>query len=194
MAMSLAAQTQAFTNREWKPGTPGITINPAVHYDEAVGAFKVQKGNNDTTLVITDDQPGVGGNPFQLHGEVKYEGTNDKAYLEMFSRVGGAKLSSQTQGNQTVMTKLMGGWRDFVLQVTLTGSSVPANQIELNAVLPDGGTVWLRNLRLEPLTGKQSATLSIILGSAAFLLSIMLWFIWRAGKKQRAAELKASKK
>lgn len=191
----LTAAEPTFPNRDWKPGAPGITVGPTARYDEAVGAFEVKRGDSDTVVVIIDDQSGVGGASFQLHGEVKYEGVGDKGYLEMFTRVGGAKLSSQTQGDQTVLTKLLGGWRNFVLRVTLAGSSVPAKQIELNAVLPDGGTIWLRNLRLEPLTvEKQSATLSIVLGSTAFLLSILLWFIWRAGKKQRAAEMRAKKK
>jgi hypothetical protein len=195
LTASLAAQAPAFPKRDLKPGLPGITVGPTTHYDETVGAFAVKRGGNDTAVVFIDEQPGVGGNSFQLHGEVKYEGVGDKGYLEMLTRVGGAKLSSQTQGDQTVMTKLMGSWRNFILRVTLAGSNVPAKQVELNAVLPDGGMVWLRNLRLEPLTTEtQSATLSIILGSTAFLLSILLWFIWRAGKKQRAAELKAQKK
>lgn len=191
----LAAAEPAVPSRDLKPGAPGLTVGPTARYDESVGAFKVTRGDNDTAVVFTDEQPGVGGNSFQLHGEVKYEGVGDKGYLEMVTRVGGAKLSSQTQGDQTVMTKIMGSWRNFILPVTLAGSNVPAKQVELNAVLPDGGTVWLRNLRLEPLTTeKPSATLSIVLGSTAFLLSILLWFIWRANKKQRAAKLKAMKK
>lgn len=195
LTASLAAQAPPFSKRDLKPGAPGISLGPTSHYDESAGAFKVNRGTTDTTIVLTDDQPGVNGASFQLHGAVKYEGTGDKAYLEMLTRVGAAKLTSQTQGDQTIMSKFLGGWRNFTLRVTLTGSSVPAKQIILNAVLPDGGTIWLRNLRMEPLTTeKQSATLSIILGSSAFLLSILLWFIWRAGKKQRAAELKAIKK
>lgn len=193
-ALPTAAEP-SFQGRALKPGLPGITAGPTTSYDETASAFVVIRGEKDNAVVFTDDQPGIGGNSFQLHGEVKYEGVGEKGYLEMLSRVGVAKLSSQTQGDQTVMTKLLGGWRNFILRVTLTGSSTPVKQVELSAVLPDGGTVRLRNLRLEPLTTeKQSATLSIILGSTAFLLSVLLWFIWRAGKKQRAAELKAAKR
>ena len=146
----LAAAEPAFPNRDLKPGAAGLTVGPTARYDESVGAFAVTRGDNDTAVVFTDEQPGVGGNSFQLHGEVKYEGVGDKGYLEMLTRVGGAKLSSQTQGDQTVMTKIMGSWRNFILRVTLAGSNVPAKQVELNAVLPDGGTVWLRK---RPQTG-----------------------------------------
>lgn len=194
LTSSLAAQAPAFVKRDLKPGAPGISLGPTAHYDASASSFKVTRGTTDTAIVIMDDQPNANGTSFQLHGEVKYEGTGDKAYLEMLTRVGATKLTSQTQGDQTVLSKFLGGWRNFIMRVTLTGSTTPAKQITVNAVLPDGGTIWLRNLRLEPLTTeKQSATLSIVLGSSAFLLSILLWFIWRAGKKQRAAELKANK-
>ena len=160
----LAAAEPAFPNRDLKPGAAGLTVGPTARYDESVGAFAVTRGDNDTAVVFTDEQPGVGGNSFQLHGEVKYEGVGDKGYLEMLTRVGGAKLSSQTQGDQTVMTKIMGSWRNFILRVTLAGSNVPAKQVELNAVLPeasqglgeghaipeDGSDGWPHALQTQP--------------------------------------------
>jgi hypothetical protein len=48
------------------------------------------------------------------------------------------------------MQRLQGNsaWREFILPFNTAGLSASPGRLEFNVVLPDGGIVWLRNLRV----------------------------------------------
>jgi len=77
--------------------------------------------------------------------------------------------------------------------MNMMGSSTPVKQIEMNVVLPDGGKVWLRNLRLEPMDFGASGLpymLIVIAASVGTAASVVL-LVWRNNRRRsRETEIK----
>ena len=153
MTSYLNAAAPAFPNRPWKADTPGLTLLKDASYDNATATIEVIAGDRALTPLIIDAQPQVGSHSYALRGEVKYEEVGGTGYLETWTSVGGGKAFSRSLGEQGPMGKLTGSstWREFMLPMNMMGSSEPVKQIEMNVVLPNGGKVWLRNLRLDPM-------------------------------------------
>lgn len=78
-----------------------------------------------------------------------------------------------------------------MLPMNLMGATTPVTQIEMNVVLPDGGTVRLRNLRLEPMEFGlgQSYAVTLLAASAALAVAV-IWFLWRGRNRRSEDELK----
>ena len=107
--------------------------------------------------VIRDLQPGLEIAPYFLRGEVRHEDVGGTGFLEMWNvfppkRQGQPepRYFSRGLGEFGPMQKLEGtsAWREFMLPFRTSGVSSEPVRLEFNVVLPNGGTVWLRNLRL----------------------------------------------
>ena len=192
MAASIAAAEPAFSNREWKPGTPDLTVATTARYDDSASAFEVKAGEKTVVPVIVDSKPAVGTHSYALMGEVKHEGVGGTGFLETWTSLGGNKAFSRTLGDYGPMAKLTGNstWRDFILPMNLMGATTPVTQIEMNVVLPDGGTVWLRNLRLEPMDFGSGQSYTTLLVASAVLAVAVLWFVWRSRNRRSEDEIK----
>lgn len=106
-----------------------------------------------TLPVTVIEDPGIGGTGYAVRGEVSYEDVAGTGYLEMWSYFAdGGAYFSRTLAAQGPMAALMGDspGRDFELPLFLNGAA-PPERLEINVVLPLGGTVTLGPLTLESL-------------------------------------------
>lgn len=82
------------------------------------------------------------------------------AYLEMWSVFpDGGRYFSRTLGAEGPTAAMVGesDWRRFELPFFLEGATSTPSQLELNAVLPSGGRVWVGPLRLMALEDAASS-------------------------------------
>lgn len=190
MTPHLPAAEPAFPTRPWKTGTPGVTLLKEAHHDNATGTIEVTAGEQALIPLVIDAQPQVGTQSYALRGEVKYEQVGGTGFLETWTTVGGNKSFSRSLAEQGPMAKLTGSsaWRDFALPMNMTGSSEPVQQIEMNVMLPDGGKVWLRHLRLEPMQlGPPTLFPSLMPAGLLLAAIIAAALIWR-NKRRRSSE------
>jgi hypothetical protein len=141
--------------RPWTADTPGVDF--ANKQPEASGIIQVTAGEVAVVPVLRDTQPGLKRAPYILRGEVKYDKVGGTGFLEMWNvfppRQAGKpeeRYFSRALGEFGPMQRLQGSsaWREFILPFNTQGAGAAPVSLELNVVLPDGGTVWLRNLRL----------------------------------------------
>lgn len=142
-ALSQADQTRA-GSIENLPGREGVLKieNPGLQPLSA------------TVLVI--GAPGIREKFHVLSGEVRCEGVEGGAYLEMWSHFGGDEAYfTRTLGEAGPMGRLTGSadWRAFWLPFNAEGARGHPSKLVLNVVLPSKGTVWLGT----PLTLRQEA-------------------------------------
>lgn len=104
-----------------------------------------------TEQVWVVEAPVVDGDQYAITGSVAYENVEGDAFLEMWSEFpDGSRYFSRTLDERGPMAKLAGSSpaRPFVLPFFLTPESPRPVRLELNVVLPAGGRVTLRDLRL----------------------------------------------
>jgi len=118
--------------------------------------------NTNTTplhvRIMDIQQPPITGMAYGLTGEVKCEGIQGDAYLEMWNCFAPAKEGSQESRYFTrtlgavsqPMGKLTGtvDWRAFSLPFDRTGANSSPTRLELNLFLPAQGTVYLGVVKL----------------------------------------------
>jgi hypothetical protein len=104
-----------------------------------------------TFPLATIRAPEVSGDGYAIVGDIRYERVSEPAYLEMWSVFpDGGRYFSRTLGTEGPMAALVGdsGWRRFELPFYLEGATSTPSHLELNAVLPSTGRVWVGPLRL----------------------------------------------
>lgn len=103
-------------------------------------------GGQFTVLSIANPQ--VTADLFALHGQVKYDGVEGQAYLEMLAHTPDGSYFSRTVAPDGPLRSLGGSsdWRRFVLPFNLTGGELV--RIDLSVVLPGRGNVSLGPVRL----------------------------------------------
>jgi hypothetical protein len=119
----------------------------------------------DNRLVVTSDggsvpvaviEPvGIGGTGYEVRGRVSYEGVTGTGYLEMWSYFSdGGAYFTRTLDTEGPLQALRGdsAERDYELPFYLNGAPSP-DRLEINVVLPEGGTVTLGPLELVSLDG-----------------------------------------
>ncbi|WP_395745986.1 hypothetical protein [Prosthecobacter sp.] len=190
MIAHVSAAEPASPQRLWKPDTPGLTLEKAAHYDAPTGTFEITASDEALQRLFVDTQPKVGAHSYALRGEVKYEQVGGTGFLETWTSLDENKAFSRTLGEQGPMGKLTGtsAWREFVLPMNLMGSSTPVKQIEMNVVLPDGGKVWLRNLRIETMNfAPAKSSWALLVSVAAGVGVIIALLVWRS-RRRHASE------
>ena len=191
MTSYMNAAAPAFPIRPWKADTPGLTVSKYASYDNATDVIEVTASDTALIPVFVDAQPNVGTHSYALMGEVKYEKVGGTGFLETWASIGAGKAFSRSLADYGPMGKLMGtsAWREFMLPMNMMGSSEPVKQIEMNVALPDGGKVWLRNLRLEPMdfgaSGFPFMTIALVASVGAVAIVVLL--VWRS-KRRRSSE------
>jgi|GEM_PF-1526472 len=195
MTSYLNAAAPAFPNRPWKADTPGLTVLKDASYDNTTTTIEVTASDKAVIPVFIDAEPNVGTHSYALMGEVKYEKVGGTGFLETWTSIGANKAFSRSLDEYGPMAQLTGtnAWREFMLPMNMMGSSTPVKQIEMNVVLPDGGKVWLRNLRLEPMDFSASGLpymLIVIAASVGTAASVVL-LVWRNNRRRsRETEIK----
>jgi hypothetical protein len=192
------ASAQA-SSRDWCPATPGLEIQNTAKWDAAEGTFEINAGGDAVVPVLKDTKPDLSPVPYQVTGEVRYENVGT-GFLEMWSHfppiqpgLPGGSYFSRTLGEMGPMQKLEGssGWRSFLLPFDPAGASGPPTRLELNIVLPDGGTVWLRKVRLlttdrndwsnPAIAGRTIGLIGGVAGATIGILSSLIGFCLRKG-------------
>ncbi|MEM7602453.1 MAG: hypothetical protein AAF357_13670 [Verrucomicrobiota bacterium] len=128
----------------------------------------VSTGEEDgLTPLFEIEDPSVTGESYAIMGELSCRGVEKKGYLEMWNHLPlkageseiGVSFFSRTLGTSGPMKSLFGDedWRPFVLPANINdGSGRKPLKLTINAMLPGGGTVELRNLKLRPSLGTAS--------------------------------------
>jgi hypothetical protein len=97
------------------------------------------------------EQPPLDRKRWAIQGRIRYEGVAAPGYLELWNFFGdGSRYFSRTLAESGPMGQIAGRseWRAVLLPFDATQATAPLVQLELNAVLPGGGTVEIEPLRL----------------------------------------------
>lgn len=199
LLLSLALVTSATAAesspaRVLKPGTPGIQPGRAT-FDESTGTFLIRAEGKNAVPVLKDTQPQLSLQRYAVVGEVRYEKVGGNGYLELWNVFPPAKPGlpegqyfTRTMDVSGPMAMLQGdnGWRPFVLPFDPAGAAKPPVRLELNVVLPEGGTVWLRNVRLVPafagVPWSRAAVVGTVGGCLLGLLAVIVTLCVKMGK------------
>lgn len=101
--------------------------------------------------LFTIEKPSITQTAYGIVGQVRCEGVEGTAYLEMWSHFpGGGAYFSRTLGESGPMAALTGtsGWRPFVLPFFNSEGNPPPERLVINVFLPARGGVHLSSLRL----------------------------------------------
>ena len=147
---------------------PLLNGHPLVQMADGVGLtddhslLTIRATENRKVPIFVIQKPEVSKTGYMLKGEVRHENVGGEGMLEMWNFfpmhdddgnvVEGREgyFFSRTAGEYGPMQKLNGtsGWRPFILPFNPGNLGHPPKRLEVNALLPDGGTVMLRNLEL----------------------------------------------
>jgi hypothetical protein len=112
--------------------------------------LKIESRQGLTATVLTIDRPQISGPRYTLTGQVRYEGIEGTAYLELWNHFpDGSHYFSRTLGDAGPMMKLQGtsSWRAFTLPFDATGAP-PPQKLVFNVILPGRGVVYLGPMEL----------------------------------------------
>lgn len=179
----LATPAMAREGIDWTSTSPasGQVVGHEVRVEEA-----------GTHHLLTIAAPDIRGSSYSVDGSVRFENVGGAGYLEMWSFFAdGSSYYSRTLADQGPMAALSGSsrGRSFELLFELNGSP-PPERIEINVVLPEGGTVWVGPLGLTGFgastdwwTDRQSGMIGAIGGTLAGLFGAIVGIL--AGRRRR---------
>lgn len=104
-----------------------------------------------TVALASWEQPGISETRFALAARIRCQGVGKPGHLELWTVLGdGRRFFSRTLAESGPMGRLIGDqpWRDILLPADASGTDARPAKLELNLVLPDGGTVELGPLQL----------------------------------------------
>jgi hypothetical protein len=179
------------------PAAPALAASDGVDWTITTPASgqvigdEVRVDGEGTHHLIRIAPPDIRGDTYAINGSVRFENVGDAAYLEMWSYFAdGGAYYSRTLDGQGPMAVLSGDsdGRAFELPFALNGSEAPT-AVEVNVVLPQGGTVWVGPLDLVGFgastpwwTERQAALIGSIGGILAGLSGALLGVL--AGRRK----------
>src|SRR5262249_55137715 len=151
---SVASAADTLREFTWgqRPGVPGAEVL-APGQGAPYAQLKVDHRDRvpRTVRLLTVERPPITSPRYALVGDVRYEGVQGPAYLEMWNVFpDGSRYFSRTLGSSGPMGTLTGssGWRPFVLPFLNRDGAPPPAALEVNLVLAGPGTVHLSPIRL----------------------------------------------
>ena len=105
----------------------------------------------ESIQVLNLNEPEVGPPAYAITGEVSYEEVGRQGYLEMWSYFPDASMHfTKTLAETGPMAQFTGSsdWRPFTLPFTPARDSERPERLLFLVILPEGGTVYLRNVKL----------------------------------------------
>jgi hypothetical protein len=134
-----AASVEWTATRPLSGAVNGGTVE--IRATEAGGSFPL----------VSIDRPAVGNVGYVLSGDVRYRGVHPAGFIQMWSVFpDGSRYFSKTLARQGPQASLEGdaGSRPFEVPFRLADGSPPPTRLDVEIVLPGGGTVWVGPLRL----------------------------------------------
>lgn len=113
--------------------------------------LRIVAAGSTTIALGTWEQPGISEARFALAARIRCQGVGSPGHLELWTVLGdGRRFFSRTLAESGPMGRLSGDqpWRDILLPADATGADARPAKLELNLVLPAGGTVELGPLQL----------------------------------------------
>jgi hypothetical protein len=112
-------------------------------------ALEVPATGGRVPLAVVEE-PGIGGEGYEVRGQIRYQGVPGQGFVEMWSVFAdGGRYFSRTLDVTGPLAAVSGSsdWREFELPFYLNGAA-PPDRLELNLVLPSGGSVQIGPLEL----------------------------------------------
>ena len=126
---------------------PGLALG--AEEDPGERTFEVRGPATQQIAVV--ESPAIAGDHYAITGTVAYEGVEGEGYLEMWSQFpDGSRYFSRTLAPTGPLGRVSGSSaeRSFALPFFLLPNSPRPVRLEVNVVLPAGGRVTVRGLRL----------------------------------------------
>ena len=155
----------------------------------------IEDGAKKPVSIKVWETPPITESRYLIAGEVKYEDAS--GYLEMWNTFTEGRYFSRTLGEVGLMARLSGtsDWRRFMLPFNADPGTVP-DRLEINVVLPGGGKVQLRDVKLyqtdvplQKASPKEAFNAVPLLGGAVIGAAIVFWIL-SARKKRAIKELR----
>jgi len=108
-------------------------------------------GRPGVKRLLTIEAPKIAADAYALRGQVRHQGVQGRAYLEMWSVFpDGGRYFTRTQASQGPMAALAGDgeWRAVVLPFSNKPGGPPPAKLLLNLAMPGEGRVWLGTFEL----------------------------------------------
>lgn len=159
------------------------------------GAVEVDGGSGGEFVLVELQDPPVGGDGFEITGQVRYEGVVGTGYLQMWSTFAdGGRYFSRTLADTGPLAAISGDsdWREFSLPFYLNGAE-PPERLEVGVVLPGAGTVRVSSLSLGAIGGgnagwwsdRAAGFIGAIGGSAMGILGAAVGALSSRGRARR---------
>lgn len=171
------------------------TVTPPAAGEVVGDEVRIEGPGTHHLLTIVD--PDISGDSYAIAGVVRFENVGGTGYLEMWSRFAdGGAYFSRTLDTQGPLAALTGDSEDrpFELPFFLNGAAGP-QRLEINLVLPVGGTVWIGPLDLVgfgPSTDwwseRDAAAIGTIGGALAGLVGTVIGILGGRRRSRRVVE------
>ncbi len=175
----------------------GIDWSETAPLSGVVEGAEVRIEGPGTHPLIEIAVPAVAGDSYSVGATVRYENVVGDGYLEMWSYFeDGVEYFSRTLADEGPAAKLTGDSTGRTVEAPffLNGASGP-ERVEINLVLPDGGTVWVGPLALEGFGGpapwfteQQSAWVGATAGVLAGLAGAAIGILAGRRRSRRLVE------
>jgi len=142
--------TFAWSERGDDLARAGILVRPGTPEAPFEQAVISSGGGSRTFTLLTLRDPGIRRSRYAIRGRVRYEGVQQRSYLEMWSQFPRGRFFSRTLDNRGPLGSLQGSsdWRPFVLPFFNEPGGAPPQELTVNLVLGGPGTVALGPLSL----------------------------------------------
>ena len=143
-----------------------------------VPAAKISFGPGGGTVRLLDlKDPGITQSSWAIEGNVRYANVVGNGYIEMWSHFpDGSAYFSRTLDTSGPLGVLHGKseWREFKLPFFSEPGKVPS-KLDVNVVLPSGGTVWLGPAKLKEVIAQPPAASAAIKKAAGGVIPAPWW-------------------
>ncbi len=119
-------------------------------FDQGTNSLTVQREDKAVIPLFSVKNPHLAGRQFVIEGQVTCSGVKGAGSLEMLTVLPGSGGKAAPPGPGSTGARLSGDedWRPFQLTGDLGPEAANPERIELNATLPESGTVSVRGVRL----------------------------------------------
>lgn len=195
LAILLATATASASKREPKDQFEKMGWSKIQDLSTPMPLAKETGSQNPHSLLIISG-PRIEEANHLVAGEMRYSNVAGSGFIEMWTHYDNdTRYFSRTLGDYGPMAKMSGNseWRTFMLPFRGTSGRIPT-KLEINALLPGGGSMEFRDLALYEAARphgnawwdhRTSGIIGAILGTTMGLFGCMIGILRKAGKARR---------